>query len=57
MDYYYAYLYIISRSKHNETALIASINQIRSLTGGKKNKTKKNRVKRQYTRRKKQNKK
>jgi hypothetical protein len=55
MDYYYAYLYIISTSKHNETALIASINQIRNLTGGKKNKTKKNRVKRQYTRRKKQN--
>jgi hypothetical protein len=56
IDYYYAYLYIISRSKHNEYALIASINQIKMLSGGKniRNKikrTKPNRGKKNITKR------
>jgi len=54
MDYYYAYLHIISRSKAEPNALTASIRQIKTLTtGGKNTKTKKNIVKRKQTRRKK----
>jgi hypothetical protein len=51
MDYYYVYLYIISRSKDKPHAFRASINQIRALSGGKNTKTKKNIVKRKQTRR------
>ena len=53
MDYYYAYLYLFSRSTSNPGAFGASIDQIKGLSGGKKSKTRKNRknrMKRKNTR-------
>ena len=50
MDYYYAYLYIISRTNYDTSKLAASISQIKSLTGGKQNKTKNNKKYRITTR-------
>ena len=35
MDYFYAYLYIFSRTSHNPMAFSASINAIKSISGGK----------------------
>ena len=50
MDYYYAYLYLFSRSNSDPEAFKTSIAQIKRLSGGKKSKTRKNRMKRKNTR-------
>lgn len=50
MDYYHAYLYQFSRSNSNPLAFKTIIDQIKGLSGGKKSKTRKNRMKRKNTR-------